>query len=234
MPWRIETNNDECRSGYAVVKESDGSLSGCHTTRREAVAQIAALNIAEAQDRALPTNYRPALSRDVPEGRACGNCAYYNEDKVQQDGENLLAYCTRWDDYVDGGYYCNAWQPYEEQEHEEEEDVYRAEGYPPTDAMVAEARRGLEWRRAYGRGGTEVGVARASSIVNRENLSRETIGRMASFFARHEVDKQGQGFDRGEPGYPSAGRIAWALWGGDPGKSFAEQILAELESTTSE
>ena len=234
MPWRIETNNDECRSGYAVVKESDGSLSGCHTTRREAVAQIAALNIAEAQDRALPTNYRPALSRDVPEGRACGNCAYYNEDKVQQDGENLLAYCTRWDDYVDGGYYCNAWQPYEEEEHEEEEDVYRAEGYPPTDAMVAEARRGLEWRRAYGRGGTEVGVARASSIINRENLSRETIGRMASFFARHEVDKQGQGFDRGEPGYPSAGRIAWALWGGDPGKSFAEQILAELESTTNE
>ena len=234
MPWRIETNNDECRSGYAVVKESDGSLSGCHTTRREAVAQIAALNIAEAQDRALPTNYRPALSRDVPEGRACGNCAYYNEDKVQQDGENLLAYCTRWDDYVDGGYYCNAWQPYEEKEHEEDEDVYRAEGYPPTDAMVAEARRGLEWRRAYGRGGTEVGVARASSIINRENLSRETIGRMASFFARHEVDKQGQGFDRGEPGYPSAGRIAWALWGGDPGKSFAEQILAELESTTNE
>jgi hypothetical protein len=234
MPWRIETNNDECRSGYAVVKESDGSLSGCHTTRREAVAQIAALNIAEAQDRALPTNYRPALSRDVPEGRACGNCAYFNEDKVKQSGENLLAYCTRWNDYVDGGYYCNAWQPYEEEEHEEDQDVYRAEGYPPTDAMVAEARRGLEWRRAYGRGGTEVGVARASSIINRENLSRETIGRMASFFARHEVDKQGQGFDRGEPGYPSAGRIAWALWGGDPGKSFAEAILAELESTTSE
>ena len=234
MPWHIETNNEECRSGYAVIKDADGSLAGCHQTRREAVAQLAALNIAEAQDRALPTNYRPALSRDVPEGRACGNCAYFNEDKVQQVGENLLAYCTRWDDYVDGGYYCNAWQPYEEEEHEEDEDVYRAEGYPPTDAMVAEARRGLEWRRAYGRGGTEVGVARASSIINRENLSRETIGRMASFFARHEVDKQGQGFDRGEPGYPSAGRIAWALWGGDPGKSFAEAILAELESTTSE
>jgi hypothetical protein len=234
MPWHIETNNEECRSGYAVIKDADGSLAGCHQTRREAVAQLAALNIAEAQDRALPTNYRPALSRDVPEGRACGNCAYFNEDKVQESGENLLAYCTRWDDYVDGGYYCNAWQPYEEEEHEEDEDVYRAEGYPPTDAMVAEARRGLEWRRAYGRGGTEVGVARASSIINRENLSRETIGRMASFFARHEVDKQGQGFDRGEPGYPSAGRIAWALWGGDPGKSFAEAILAELESTTSE
>jgi hypothetical protein len=230
MPWHIETNNEECRSGYAVIKDADGSLAGCHQTRREAVAQIAALNIAEAQDRALPTNYRPALSRDVPEGRACGNCYYYEESKIQQDGENVLAYCELWDDYVNGGYYCNSWKPHEEEEYEED----RAKGYPPSDAMVAEARRGLEWRRAYGRGGTDIGVARASSIINRENLSRETIGRMVSFFARHEVDKAGEGFNRGEPGYPSAGRIAWALWGGDPGKSFAEAILADLESTTSE
>jgi len=54
---------------------------------------------------------------------------------------------------------------------------------------------------------------------------------MASYFARHEVDKQGTGFSPGEPGYPSAGRIAWALWGGDPGKTWAEQII---ESTTRE
>ena len=100
--------------------------------------------------------------------------------------------------------------------------------------MAAEAKLGLEWRAEFNRGGTEVGVARARDISNRTNLSPETIGRMVSYFARHEVDKQGQGFNRGEPGYPSAGRIAWALWGGDPGKSFAEAILAELESTTSE
>lgn len=94
--------------------------------------------------------------------------------------------------------------------------------------MAEEARRGLEWRREYNRGGTEVGVARARDISNRTNLSRETIGRMVSYFARHEVDKQGEGFSPGEDGYPSAGRIAWALWGGDPGASWARSKYRQL------
>ena len=91
--------------------------------------------------------------------------------------------------------------------------------------MIEEAQRGLDWRQEFNRGGTEVGVARARDIVNRRNLSRDTVGRMASFFARHEVDKEGQGFTPDEDGYPSAGRIAWALWGGDPGKAFADAIM---------
>lgn len=92
----------------------------------------------------------------------------------------------------------------------------------PTDSMVEEAQRGLDWREEFGRGGTEVGVARARDIINKRELSPETIRRMVSYFARHEVDKQGQGFSQGEEGYPSAGRIAWALWGGDAGKTWAE------------
>jgi HK97 family phage prohead protease len=52
---------------------------------------------------------------------------------------------------------------------------------------------------------------------------------MVSYFARHEVDKEGEGFDRGESGYPSAGRIAWALWGGDPGQSWANAKAAQLD-----
>lgn len=91
----------------------------------------------------------------------------------------------------------------------------------PTDAMAQEAERGLAWREEFGRGGTEIGVARARDISNKRELSAETIRRMHSYFSRHEVDKQGQGFSQGEEGYPSAGRIAWALWGGDPGQSWA-------------
>ena len=53
--------------------------------------------------------------------------------------------------------------------------------------------------------------------------------RTRSFFARHEVDKQGQGFNPGEDGYPSAGRIAWALWGGDAGKRWADNIVENAE-----
>lgn len=91
----------------------------------------------------------------------------------------------------------------------------------PTDAMAQEAQRGLDWRQEHNRGGTAVGIARARDIANKRNLSDRTIRRMVSYFARHEVDKQGQGFSPGEDGYPSAGRIAWALWGGDPGQSWA-------------
>jgi len=100
----------------------------------------------------------------------------------------------------------------------------------PTVEMAAEASRGLQWRQEFNRGGTAIGVARARDISNRVNLSEETIGRMVSFFARHEVDKQASGFSPGEDGYPSAGRIAWALWGGDPGKSWAETRLKQINA----
>jgi hypothetical protein len=95
--------------------------------------------------------------------------------------------------------------------------------------MAAEAQRGLDWRKKFKRGGTAVGVARANQLTNRENLSVSTVRRMYSFFSRHEVDKQGQGFNRGDDGYPSAGRIAWALWGGDSGFSWSTKKRNEIE-----
>ena len=97
--------------------------------------------------------------------------------------------------------------------------------FQPTDAMVKEAQSGLDWRRKYGRGGTEIGIARARDIANRRNLPIETWRRVKAFFDRHEIDKQGKGFTPDEDGYPSNGRIAWALWGGDAGYSRAKAIV---------
>jgi hypothetical protein len=98
------------------------------------------------------------------------------------------------------------------------------------DGAVEEAEKGLAWRDEYGRGGTEVGVARARDISNRKSLSPDTINRMTSYFARHEVDKQGEGWSPDEDGFPSAGRIAWALWGGDAGRTWAEKVKRQMES----
>ena len=105
--------------------------------------------------------------------------------------------------------------------------------YKPTQGMVEEAERGLEWRSEFGRGGTEVGIARARDIVNGKNLSEDTVKRMFSFFSRHEVDKQAEGFSPGEEGYPSNGRIAWALWGGDAGYSWSREIADRLKDERS-
>lgn len=106
--------------------------------------------------------------------------------------------------------------------------------FTPTDGMVEEAERGLAWREEFGRGGTEVGVARARDIANRRNLSPDTVRRMVSYFARHEVDKEGEGWSPGEDGFPSAGRIAWALWGGDPGRTWAESLDERMRSREEE
>jgi hypothetical protein len=100
----------------------------------------------------------------------------------------------------------------------------------PTSGMKSEAQRGLDWRKEYNRGGTAVGVARARDIINGKELSPRTVRRMYSFFSRHEVDKQGQGFSPGEDGYPSAGRIAWALWGGDAGYTWAKAKTRRMDS----
>ncbi len=99
----------------------------------------------------------------------------------------------------------------------------------PTDAMAEEARRGLDWRKEHGHGGTAVGLARARQLVNKERLSPRTVRRMFSFFARHEVDKRAEGFRPGEDGYPSSGRIAWSLWGGDAGFSWSRRKVKELD-----
>jgi HK97 family phage major capsid protein/HK97 family phage prohead protease len=96
--------------------------------------------------------------------------------------------------------------------------------------MKEEARKGLEWRKEHGRGGTRIGLERANQIVNGENLSDETIKRMFSFFSRHEVDKKAEGFRQGEKGYPSNGRIAWALWGGDAGFIWSRKEVNKIKN----
>ena len=111
-----------------------------------------------------------------------------------------------------------------EPQDEGDTEAAASDGHVPPKAAQEEARRGLEWRREHGRGGTAVGVARARDIANGKALSLDTIARMVSFFARHEVNKSAPGWSPGEKGYPSASRIAWALWGGDAGRRFAEGV----------
>lgn len=86
---------------------------------------------------------------------------------------------------------------------------------PPADVAVV-ARRALELRRRYGRGGTMIGVRRAVQLANRQAVSVDTVRRMVSFFARHAKD------NRSDP--TSAASIAWGLWGGDRGRAWARSL----------
>ena len=286
MPYSIVTDHPEC-SGYAVIKDSNRELLGCHRTMNQANAQLTALNIAEYGQRVDP----PAPEKDQisgsdknEPGSASGksgdvSLSAETEKALQNKAEEHNAAMSKADRpnwtrvrlgalkavYRRGsGAYSTSHRPGisrpawsmarvnaflylakngrpQNPKYTSDNDLLNADhpkysgkrteqrqdSYTPTAAMRSEAQRGLDWRSEFGRGGTEIGIARARDISNGKQLPLETVNRMVSFFARHEVDKQAEGFSPGEDGYPSNGRIAWALWGGDAGRSWAENIVAE-------
>ena len=222
MPYFITDKAEGC-AGWATTKD-DGEVIGCHTTKQDAIDQMVAVSIAEDMEpggeRALPDNYRPALSPDVPEGRACGNCAFYNEDDVQGEGDNLKAWCERWDAYVDGGFYCNAWQPHEEEEEDEDEmeDELRQVALNLPTYIRNAARKGLDY---YGQGlagdGLVERTVREARDMARGNISEDKVIRANAWGARHLVDLDApKNSDPDNDEFPGAGAVAFYLWGINP------------------
>lgn len=115
---------------------------------------------------------------------------------------------------------------------EELEEINKAKSYTTTQAMRNNAKRGLELRKKYSRGGLSTqeagkqgigsGVARASDIIS-GSLSLESVKRMHSFFSRHE--KNIDASKRESDGGYTAGYISGLLWGGSSGKAWARGIL---------
>ena len=90
--------------------------------------------------------------------------------------------------------------------------------FTPTKSVANAAARGLKLHYKYGRGGTRVGMVRANQLSKRKPVSMQTIMRMWLFFIRHEKNKN-------TPPERGNGKIAWLLWGGDPGKRWAKKVL---------
>jgi len=159
MPYFIAKS----AKGWNTVKE-DGTVLGAHVAKKDAVAQMVALSLAE---------------------------------KMPVGGELKRA--------VVGGTFT-----------------------PPKDVQ-ATAKRALGWIADGKAGGgfTAVGKARAEQLANGQAVSAATVNRMISYFARHAVDSKATGFNAGEVGYPSAGRVAWDAWGGDAGQVWVTRLDKE-------
>jgi hypothetical protein len=159
-------------------------------------------------------------------GVKCGNCALHKssvacailEMPIEEEGACRFAVIP--DGYVNVD--SDVRDDMDNPDHEDDMSKRSLEDLDlrPTESMASNARRGLELRRKFGRGGTAVGVARARDLANRKELSPGTVLRMYSFFSRHEVDKQGKDWNNSER--PSNGKIAWLLWGGDSGYAWAK------------
>ena len=225
MPYFISQTTD-CPS-WAVVKE-DNSVVSCQESKEDAIAQMVALSLAENLEpggelratRELPENYRPALAEDVPEGRACGNCFFFNEERQNEDGTK--AWCEKWDDFVDGGYYCNAWEP-----DQEERDIDQdAPAY-----MRAAARRGLEYyEEGLAGDGVTAGTIREAREMAEGRVSDDKWIRIAAWIARHLVDLDSPDANPNSDNYPAAGVVAHLLWGSGPSKRAAQRTKDYADS----
>ena len=224
MPYLISDATD-CPA-WAVIKE-DGEVIACHDTKQSAIDQAIAISLEEdteflgerSEVRELPDNYRPALAEDVPEGRACGNCYFFNEERINDEGNK--AWCERWEEFVDGGYYCNAWEP----DTEERQVNLTVPAY-----FRASARRGLRWVEE-GRGGDglldrTINEARAMA---EGNITEDKWVRLRSFLARHMVDFDAPAASVSSDDYPSPGVVAVALWGGGGTRRSAQRALDYAE-----
>jgi hypothetical protein len=173
MPWDIVGDDKGCPlSTPWGVRLETGRLLSCHESKRDALAQVAALHANENLEGRLSGAAVTALGK------------YHALAKI---------------DLV------------------------------PSREMVMEAKLGLEWRAEFKRGGGLAGLSRAEDIVRRARLSADTVRRMRSYFVRHGLDCEVVGFSSGEEGFPSSQRIAWALWGGDAGRDWAEVRFGQIK-----
>lgn len=87
----------------------------------------------------------------------------------------------------------------------------------------------MAWRCArFGRGGTEVGARRAAALVRRDPLTLAEVKKTYSYFARHAVDKRAARWSDDHD--PSAGYVAWLLWGGDEGRAWIAGLRVRLRA----
>ena len=93
--------------------------------------------------------------------------------------------------------------------------------FSPPQAVRNTARRGLELRRRFGRGE----LVKTANIADGAEISLETIRHMRAFFKRHERDNRPS--DREPDGGPTAGSIAWLLWGGNAGRRWVNRVLKD-------
>ena len=104
--------------------------------------------------------------------------------------------------------------------------------YPPAEVRK-QARIGIKWYE-QGHGGDGLvpkTIREARSIARGEKQSRDKVRRMRAWFARHSVDKQSKSWREGTPENPSPSQVAWALWGGDAGKRWAESVMSKIEAS---
>ena len=114
--------------------------------------------------------------------------------------------------------------------------IKRAESYKPPASAVAAAKKGLSQRKEWGRGGMSPSEAKSQGIdsgvtrarkISSGSVSRHDVRRMSAF-NRHRQNNRPE--KKMPDGGPTAGTIAWNLWGGTSGVNWAKKKSATMNA----
>lgn len=121
-------------------------------------------------------------------------------------------------------------------------DKYSHIDFKPPKSVADAAEKGLEYREKASpsnkggltpaeasKQGIGSGVQRAVNLKNLDNISPDVIRQMVAFFARHQKNKSIAPENKSTP-WNDKGYVAWLIWGGDPGKAWAEKVRDQMDA----
>ena len=105
--------------------------------------------------------------------------------------------------------------------------------FGPPEGVKAKLRKGLKLYEdgKGGKGLVPATISWARKLVAGDNITPEKARKMSAWHARHAVDKR-PGWDKA--GEETPGYVANLLWGGEPGREWADRLVKAMEKKDSE
>ncbi len=231
MPYSISTEAEDC-NGFAVIKDDDGLIMGCHETEEKAKDQITALNISEAE-----SERQADASQDI----------YETKEEAEEKAKQIGCVGSHTHEINGKTYYmpCDKMSDYEEitgMKHKDEDDTtlvsynreQRQVDRTPPKFMQENAQRGLDNLNKAGDGLVDETVRQARIMAKGEQLSIDKIVKIAAWHKRHLSDLDREKSNPNDPDTWRASDVAFLLWGSNPwtdpmeAADWADRKIAQL------
>ncbi len=231
MPYSISTNAEDC-NGFAVIKDDDKTIMGCHETEEKAKDQITALNIAEAE-------YKRQANPDQD--------IYETQEEAEEKAKEIGCVGSHTHEINGKTYFmpCDKMSDYEEitgMKHKDEDDTtlvsynseQRAVDRKPPKFMQENAQRGLDNLNKAGDGLVDETVRQARIMARGEQLSIAKIRKIEPWHKRHLSDLDREKSNPNDPDTWRGSDVAFLLWGSNPwtdplqAADWAERKVAQL------